>query len=175
LKLFSLVLAVVLAVALAPSDRGTSLASSGPNSVVLKFRTGMQLVVSAPGTTYRIGTPVPITLRITNDSARYVQPIRWSCHQFAELHFVSASHSVANSTQDLGPAALVHAPTTCGTAIGWLRPHHVWIAHQEVALLQPHLAARLDLIVRNVDRPGTVDMPVFTSVLNFTLIRGNGK
>lgn len=175
MKLFSL-LAVSLPLALAPTAGGAAWNSSGRGSVTTTFfASALRVTVSAPGTTYRIGTLVPITMRVTNDSTQLLVPIRWSCHQFAVLHVVRASRFVANSTQDLGPAVLIHAPQTCGTAIGWLHPHRTWVAQQEVLLLHPHLAAQLDFVRRQVDGPGTVDLRVFTPVLNFTLIRGSGK
>lgn len=154
---------------------GIARAAPGPNAVRFTFEGSLHVTVSAPRSQYVRGTVVPFTITMINQSESYSYPVRWACHQFAHLHFVSVSKVVSQTSQDLGPVPQLNKPATCETAVGVLRPGHKWTTQQEVRLVQPHVAARVVLIRKRTDQPGTFGMLAYMPVLNFTLKRRHGK
>lgn len=150
-------LARVAVATVSPAARTTA----GVNRVVTDFNGGRYVALSSPQRTYRRGSVVTLTIRMWNTSSQPL-PFRWQCHQFAALHFVAGN-------KDLGPVPFFAAPPPCSTSVCILFPHRFWETKQTIRLLRPQIAAQVTMILHNVDTPGTVDVPVLTRSLTFSL------
>jgi len=153
----------------------TAGAAQTPERVAWTFEGALRVVVSASGTPYVRGGPAGFTMTMTDESKTDSYPVRWRCHQFAHLRFVSVDTVLSQPSQDLGPAPMVDKPAQCGSSTGIIHPGERWTTHQTVPLRHPHVAPRLVLVRKRVDEPGSFGMVVYMPVLNFSLVRSGSK
>lgn len=158
-RAIALRLARVAVATVSPAARMTA----GINRVETDFNGGRYVALSSPRRAYRRGSVITLTIRMWNTSNQPL-PFRWQCHQFAALHFVAGN-------KDLGPVPLFAEPPPCSTSVSILFPHRFWETKQTIRLLRPQIAAQVTMILHNVDTPGTVDVPVLTRSLTFSLYR----